>query len=92
MGHMELAESTFTGPTFYLPRHPVFNTDNTTTQLRVVFNGSAAVTSGVSLNDILLKGLKVQPDIIQILWQFRIHQVAITADVVKMYRQVLVAP
>ncbi|GFT51079.1 hypothetical protein TNCV_4490551 [Trichonephila clavipes] len=40
----------------YLPRHGVFRPDKTTTKLRVVFNGSASTTSGLSLNDLLLKG------------------------------------
>lgn len=63
-----------------------------TTKLRVVFDGSANTKSGISLNDVLLKGPKVQSDICHIIIRFRIHQVAITADLEKMYRQVVVAP
>lgn len=93
MGHMKLADNNYTGITYYLPLHPVFKTDSATTKLRVVFDDSVATTSGISLNDIFLfKGPKIQPDIIQILWRFRLHKIAITADVVKMYRQMLVAP
>lgn len=55
----------------------------------MVFDGSAPASSGLSLNDILLRGPKVQPDIISIILRFRLHAVAITADVAKMYRQVL---
>ncbi|XP_050063237.1 uncharacterized protein LOC126552565 [Aphis gossypii] len=92
LNHMELATTTATGPKYYLPHHPVFKANSTTTKLRVVFDGSASTKSGISLNDILLKGPKVQSDIFHILLRFRIHQVAITADVEKMYRQVVVAP
>lgn len=49
-------------------------------------------SSGISLNIVLLKVPKVQPDIFNILIRFRLYQVAITADVAKMYRQVLVTP
>lgn len=92
MGHMELAETHDTINTYYLPHHAVFKTESSTTKIRIVFDGSAVATSGLSLNSIMLKGPKVQPDIIQILWRFRMHQIAITSDVEKMYRQVLVAP
>lgn len=90
--HMELANPLSVGPKYYLPHHPVFKANSITTKMRVVFDGSATTRTGISLNDVLLRGPKVQPDIFQILIRFRIHQVAITADVEKMYRQVLIAP
>ncbi|GFY22103.1 DUF1758 domain-containing protein [Trichonephila clavipes] len=46
---------------YYLPHRGVFRPDKTTIKLRVVFNGSASITSGLSLNDLLLKG-KVKED------------------------------
>ena len=91
LGHMELASSTVDKPTYYLPHHPVFKTDSTTTKMRVVFDGSVTSKSGLSLNDIMLKGPKMQPDIFNILLRFHLHRVALTADVEKMYRQVLVS-
>ncbi|XP_022168208.1 uncharacterized protein LOC111032244 [Myzus persicae] len=92
LGHMVLADLDFKGPTYYLPHHAVFKSDSSTTKVRVVFDGSATASSGLSLNDILIKGPKVQPDLVKILWRFRIHNIAITADVAKMYRQILVSP
>lgn len=91
LDHMEVVEMSRSKPTYYLPHHPVFKAGSSTTKVRVVFDGSAAAPSGHSLNDLLLKGPKVQPDISKILWRFRFHQVAITADIAKMYRQVVVA-
>ena len=35
---------------YYLPHHCVFKEDSTTTKLRVVFDGSAKTTNGVSIN------------------------------------------
>ncbi|XP_025407577.1 uncharacterized protein LOC112681547 [Sipha flava] len=91
LDHMETVETSTSKPSYYLPHHPVFKAGSSTTKVRVVFDGSAVAPSGHSLNDILLKGPKVQPDISRILWRFRIHQVAITADIAKMYRQVVIA-
>lgn len=70
MGHMELAETVHHGPTYYLPHHAVIKSESATTKLRVVFDRSAVAASGLSLNDILLKGAKCQPDLIGILLRF----------------------
>lgn len=74
----------------YLPHHGVWKEDSTTTKLRVVFDGSCASTSGVSLNDRLKVGPTIQQDIFSILVRFRKHNIVLTADIEKMYRQVLV--
>ncbi|XP_022173340.1 uncharacterized protein LOC111035855, partial [Myzus persicae] len=58
LGHMELADHDYRGPTYYLPHHAVFKMDSSTTKILVVFDGSAAASSGLSLNDILLRGPK----------------------------------
>ena len=46
---------------FYLPHHCAFKEDSTTTKLRVVFDGSAKFSSGVSLNGALMVGPTIQP-------------------------------
>lgn len=90
LGHMELAQNT-DGPTYYLPHHSVFKSNSLTTKMRVVFDGSATSKTGQSLNDILLCGPNVQPDLISIILRFRIHKVALTVDITKMYRQIRLA-
>ncbi|XP_071571139.1 uncharacterized protein [Temnothorax nylanderi] len=75
------------GPVFYLPHHGVFKSDSTTTKLRVVFDASA---KGVSLNQMLRSGPKLQSDIVVILLRIRIGLVALTADVKQMFLQILV--
>lgn len=91
LGFMKLAHKT-DGPTYYLPHHSVFKLNSLTTKMRVVFDRSAAPKSGHSLNDILLCEPTVQPDLISIILRFRIHKVALTADIAKMYRQIRVSP
>ena len=93
LGHMEkIPESEIpiaTSKSFYLPHHCVLKESSTTTKLRVVFDASAKTTSGVSLNDNLMLGPKIQRDLFEILIRFRFHKVALSADIAKMYRQVL---
>ena len=93
LGHMaKIPESEIpiaTSKSFYLPHHCVLKESSTTTKLRVVFDASAKTTSGVSLNDNLMLGPKIQKDLFEILIRFRFHKVALSADIAKMYRQVL---
>jgi len=91
IGHMEEAKDTDL-PTYYLPHHTVTTGDSLTTKTRVVFDGSAVTRSGLSLNDILVCGPPVQPELLSIVLRFRLYRYALVADIEKMYRQVRVAP
>ena len=73
---------------FYLPHHCVIKDASSTTKLRVVFDASAKSASGVSLNDRLMVGPQLHKDLFGILISFRFHQVTLSADIAKMYRQV----
>lgn len=96
LGHAELVPSEDIEKSecqvFYLPMHVVYKSSSTTTKIRAVFDASAKSASGVSLNDILLVGLTVHPSLIDVLLRFRQHEIAVTADVSKMYRAVELAP
>ncbi|XP_036145656.1 uncharacterized protein LOC118646575 [Monomorium pharaonis] len=91
LNHMSRAtENLNITSSIYLPHHGVLRESSVTTKLRVVFDGSAKTSSGVSLNDSLMVGAALQDNIIDIILRFRLHAVAITADLKKMYRQVLI--
>ena len=92
LGHMTRLDDLSVGieQNYYLPHHAVCRDTSTTTKLRVVFDGSAKTSSGVSLNDAQLVGPTVQSDLFSILLRFRKHKFVLSADVEKMYRQVLI--
>jgi len=75
----------------YLPHHAVVKESSTSTRLRVVFDASCKTSSGLSLNDVLIKGPVLQDELIYILARFRIHNFVLSADITKMYRQFWVA-
>ncbi|XP_072380728.1 uncharacterized protein [Diabrotica undecimpunctata] len=75
---------------YYLPHHGVLKEESITTKLRVVFDGSCASSTGYSLNDLQYIGPKVQNDIISILLRFRMFRYVVSADITKMYRQILI--
>lgn len=90
LGHMQKVDNDLNCEgSYYLPHHGVYKPENMTTKLRVVFNASAPSTSGQSLNDLLLAGA-VKENIFDIMVRFRTYKYAFTADIKKMYRQILI--
>lgn len=75
---------------YYIPHQAVLRPESTTTKMRIVFDASAKSTSGLSLNDNLLCGTKLQQELPSIVLRFRLHPVVFTADVKQMFRQIMV--
>ncbi|XP_077258570.1 uncharacterized protein LOC143895378 [Temnothorax americanus] len=92
LGHMHrVSEETTPEVSYYLPHHCVIKTDSTT-GVRVVFDALAPTDNGISLNDLQMMGPTLQQDLFSILIRFRIFFYILSADIEKMYRQVLINP
>ena len=74
-----------------MPMHAVYKHSSTTTKTRVVFDASAKSSSGISLNDTLMVGPTLHSSLTDVLLCFRIHRIAIIADISKMYRAIELA-
>lgn len=74
----------------YIPHHAVIREHSATTHLRVVFNASSPTSNGLSLNDHLMIGPKLQTDLPSIITRWRQWRYVYTADIAKMYRQILI--
>ena len=61
--------------------------DKTSTKVRIVFDCSAQ-TDGVSLNDVIYAGPKLQKELFDVLIRFRRNPVALACDIKEMYLQV----
>ncbi|XP_043461792.1 uncharacterized protein LOC122506254 [Leptopilina heterotoma] len=72
----------------YLPHHVITKSPDPSSAIRVVFNGSFLTISGLSLNDILYPGQKLQAAIWLIITKWRLWKFVFTADIVKMFRQI----
>lgn len=92
LAHMANIEDPSNGPSYNLPHHGVFKTDSTNTQLKVVFNASSMTPNGRSLNDNLYVGPKLQKDLVSIIMTWIFYEFVFSADITKMYRQILVNP
>lgn len=77
---------------YFVPHLCVLKESSTSTKVRIVFDYSSKSSSLVSLNDISLKGPRVQPELLDILIRFRNFKYALTADIEKMYRQIPLNP
>ena len=73
---------------FCLPMYAVKKEYSITTKSQAVFDALAKSSTGVSLNDLLLVGPTVHSSLIDVLIRFRLHRVALTTDVSKMYRAI----
>ncbi|XP_015123483.1 uncharacterized protein LOC107045664 [Diachasma alloeum] len=87
LGHMTLCDEIEDG--YYLLHHAVISE---TTKVRVAFDASAKTSTGISLNDTLLVGPTIQNTIFEQVLRFRTHRYVITADIEKMYCQILIHP
>ena len=94
LGHAELVPPDEPEPdvSFYMPMHCVMKESSSTTKLRVVFDGSAASSTGISLNSALQVGPQLQPTLGTIIMRFRTYPIALSADISKMYRAIELSP
>ncbi|XP_044595862.1 uncharacterized protein LOC123272906 [Cotesia glomerata] len=94
LGHMQAIPTVDPEPepVYYLPHHGILRGSSLATKFRVVFNASNKTTSGVSLNDLLHTGAKLQRDLFEVLIWFRLFQYVFTSDIEKMYRQIKIHP
>ena len=60
----------------FLPHHAVYKEDKSTTKTRIVFDAFASEGDEPSLNDCILQGPALQPNLVSVLFRFRMHQVA----------------
>uniref|UniRef100_A0A8D8SN73 Integrase catalytic domain-containing protein n=1 Tax=Cacopsylla melanoneura TaxID=428564 RepID=A0A8D8SN73_9HEMI len=77
---------------YYVPHHCIVKESSLTTKYRIVFDFSCRTSNGVSLNDLVYSGPKLYTDLFEILLNFRLFEVALVADVARMFLQVLLHP
>ena len=59
---------------------------STTTKVRVVFDGSAKTSTGISFNEVRRVGPVVQNDLFSIVLRFCQYPIVLSADIAQMYR------
>ncbi|XP_064464109.1 uncharacterized protein LOC135375301 [Ornithodoros turicata] len=75
---------------YYMPHHAVIREDRITTKVRIVFDASSHDDFTRSLNDNLDPGPNLNPSILSLLLNFRLHPIALVADVQKAFLQIAI--
>ncbi|XP_004524429.1 uncharacterized protein LOC101462985 [Ceratitis capitata] len=75
---------------FYLAHQAVLKPDSSTSNCRVVFDGSCKDSSGYSLNERLYIGPPIQRDLFGACVRFRQHRYEFSAGIEKIYRGIIV--
>ena len=75
---------------WYLP-HLIVKMSKSTTKVRTVFDCSAKC-KGISLNDVIHAGPKLQRELFDVLICFRCNPVALVCDIQEMYLQIAIEP
>lgn len=75
---------------YFIPHHAICKVEGGKIKIRVVFDASVKIPSGMSL-DRCFRDLNYNVTV-NILIRFRLFRHAFTADICKMYRQILILP
>ena len=76
---------------WYLPHFAVVRNDRVTTKTRVVFDASAKC-NGVSLNDMIHQGPKLQNKLFDVLFRFQRYPITVVCDIAEMYLRIELSP
>jgi hypothetical protein len=77
---------------FFLPHRPVVRQTSVSYKVRPVFDASSRDTKGVSLNDCMLQGSNLLPDLPNVLLHFRNQPFGFTTDIKRAFLQVQIVP
>ena len=76
---------------WYLPHFAVIRPEKETTKTRIMFDASAK-SHGISLNDAIHQGPKLQRELFSVLLRFRKRPIVLVCDIAEMYLRISVAP
>ncbi|XP_054713000.1 uncharacterized protein LOC129222513 [Uloborus diversus] len=79
------------GHSYYMPHRPVIRSDKETTKIRIVFDASSKDKDHKSLNECLISGPNLNPNILDLILRFRIHKIAFSADIEKAFHQIVIS-
>lgn len=80
------------GIVHYIPHFPVFK-ENLTTKMRIVYDASTKQSrDSPCLNDCLYTGPNLLQELSEILIKFRVHKIALIADIEKAFLQIEINP
>ncbi|GFX04884.1 integrase catalytic domain-containing protein [Trichonephila clavipes] len=78
-------------PMYYLPHQAIKKEGRVTTSTRIVFDAASHQANELSLNDCLWPGPNLNPNLLDVLINFRLNRVAISSDIRQAFFQMCLA-
>ncbi|GFU75138.1 uncharacterized protein TNCV_2055811 [Trichonephila clavipes] len=78
-------------PMYYLPHQAIKKEGRVTISTRIVFDAASHQANELSLNDCLWPGPNLNPNLLDVLINFRLNQVAISSDIRQAFLQICLA-
>ncbi|GFX51379.1 integrase catalytic domain-containing protein [Trichonephila clavipes] len=78
-------------PMYYLPHQAIKKEGRVTTSTRIVFDAASHQANELSLNDCLWPGPNLNPNLLDVLINFRLNRVAISSDISQAFLQICLA-
>ncbi|XP_028966994.1 uncharacterized protein LOC114828172 [Galendromus occidentalis] len=86
------AHSSAVDGSYFMPHHEVITSSGGRDKWRIVFDCSAKQKGATSLNDHLIPGPNLNPDLVSLLLNFRSHPVALSTDISRAYMRIAITP
>ncbi|GFY03853.1 integrase catalytic domain-containing protein [Trichonephila clavipes] len=75
-------------PMYYLPHQAIKKEGRVTTSTRIVFDAASHQANELSLNDCLWRGPNLNPNLLDVLINFRLNRVAVSSDISQAFLQI----
>ncbi|GFS90518.1 DUF1758 domain-containing protein [Trichonephila clavipes] len=87
----EITNNKLKRPVYYLPHQAIRKDGRLTSKRRIVFDAGSHQNNELSLNDCLWPGINLNPNLLDILINFRLNAIAFCSDIKQAFLQICVA-
>lgn len=90
-GIVENSISSACDSSYFMPHRAVIRPDKETSRVRIVFDASSKKENSKSLNDLLVPGPNLNPNLLDLILKFRKYEIAFSADIEKAFLMIGIA-
>ncbi|GFW49834.1 integrase catalytic domain-containing protein [Trichonephila clavipes] len=87
----EITDNKLKRPVYYLPHQAIKKDGRLTSKRRIVFDAGSHQNNELSLNDCLWPGINLNPNLLDILINFRLNAIAFCSDIKQAFLQICLA-
>ncbi|GFV99917.1 integrase catalytic domain-containing protein [Trichonephila clavipes] len=87
----EITDNKLKRPAYYLPHQAIRKDGRLTSKTRIVFDDGSHQNNELSLNDCLWPGINLNPNLLDILINFRLNAIAFCSDIKQAFLQICLA-